>query len=62
MEAKIKRHRDETGRTDLAAGFSAARDGLTGDISAEAALAAIQPGWQNALWDRIRAALAALPG
>lgn len=60
IEAKIARHRDETGRTDLAAGFTAARDGLKGNISPQAALAALDSGWQNDLWRRIRAALNAL--
>ncbi|MCY3863994.1 MAG: hypothetical protein OXG68_01000, partial [Chloroflexi bacterium] len=62
VEAKIIRHRDETGRADLAAGFSAVRDGLLGNISPDEALAAIQPGWNNDLWNRVRAALEAMRG
>ncbi|MCY3833280.1 MAG: hypothetical protein OXG85_09695, partial [Chloroflexi bacterium] len=62
VEAKIKRHREKTGRDDLVAGFSAVRDGLLGNISPDEALAAIQSGWRNELWDRIRAALNQLKG
>ncbi|MCY3914672.1 MAG: hypothetical protein OXG49_01535, partial [Chloroflexi bacterium] len=57
VEAKIARHRDETGRTDLEAAFSKVRDALKGDASPDEALAILQSGWNNDLWNRIRAAL-----
>ena len=62
VEAKIVRHRDETGREDLEAGFTAVRDALRGDISPDEALAELKPGWNNDLWQRIRQALEALKG
>ncbi|MCY3907396.1 MAG: hypothetical protein OXF63_09135, partial [Anaerolineaceae bacterium] len=61
VEAKIARHR-ETGRADLEAGFSKVRDGLLGKISPDDALDAIKSGWNNDLWNRIRAALEAMKG
>lgn len=57
IEAKIIEHRDVTGRADLVAAFIAARDGLTGLIPPDEALAKIKRWWKNDLWSRIRKAL-----
>ena len=54
IDAKIIHHRDVTGRMGRVRGFEAARAGLTGEISASEALAAIKSNWRDDLWKRIR--------
>ncbi|MCY3979866.1 MAG: hypothetical protein OXG23_17335, partial [Chloroflexi bacterium] len=61
IEAKIVRHRDGTGRADLAAAFTAARDALTGSGSVPAALA-LANNYDSEIWNRIRTALQAMNG
>ena len=58
VEAKITRHRDVTGRADLAAEFTAVRNALTGDGPLDTARAhAYRRDGANTLWTQIAAHL-----
>ncbi|MCY3976811.1 MAG: right-handed parallel beta-helix repeat-containing protein [Chloroflexi bacterium] len=56
IDAKIAHHQT-TGRADLVAGFSAAREALLGKRSPAAALAELNPSWNSDIWNVIRIVL-----
>ena len=59
IDQKIARHKT-TGRADLVAGFSAAREALLGQRLASEVLSQLNPNWQSEIWNRIRVMLTEL--